>query len=57
MNPTTRQDFGTLANDLEETVRIEIDGLPASVKAGSTIMRAARESGEMFMLSPNRRTG
>ncbi|MFT5501673.1 MAG: formate dehydrogenase major subunit, partial [Woeseiaceae bacterium] len=45
MNPTTQQDFGTPASDLEETVKIEIDGLPATVKAGSTIMRAARESG------------
>jgi formate dehydrogenase major subunit len=45
MNPTTEPDLGTPASPLEETVRIEIDGLPATVKAGSTIMRAARESG------------
>ena len=42
MNPTTEPDFGAPASPLEETVAIEIDGLPATVKAGSTIMRAAR---------------
>ncbi|MEX2496011.1 MAG: formate dehydrogenase subunit alpha, partial [Woeseia sp.] len=45
MNPTRETDLGTPASKLEKTVRIEIDGLPATVKAGSTIMRAARESG------------
>ena len=45
MNPTRETDLGTPASRQEETVRIEIDGLPATVKAGSTIMRAARESG------------
>jgi len=45
MNPTTQADFGTPESILEETVTVEIDGLPARVKAGSTIMRAARESG------------
>ncbi len=45
MNPTTEPDLGTPASPLEGTVTIEIDGLPATVKAGSTIMRAARESG------------
>jgi formate dehydrogenase major subunit len=45
MNPTTQPDLGTPASALEETVTVEIDGLPATVKAGSTIMRAARESG------------
>jgi formate dehydrogenase major subunit len=45
VNPTTEPDLGTPASPLEETVTIEIDGLPATVKAGSTIMRAARESG------------
>lgn len=45
MKPTTQADFGTPESVLEETVTIEIDGLPATVKAGSTIMRAARESG------------
>jgi len=45
MNLTRETDFGTPASSLEETVTIEIDGLPATVKKGSTIMRAARESG------------
>jgi len=45
MNPTTQADFGTPESILEEIVTVEIDGLPARVKAGSTIMRAARESG------------
>jgi formate dehydrogenase major subunit len=45
MNPTTQPDLGTPASALEETVTVELDGLPATVKAGSTIMRAARESG------------
>jgi hypothetical protein len=38
INPTTEPDLGTPASPVEETVTIEIDGLPATVKAGSTIM-------------------
>jgi formate dehydrogenase major subunit len=45
MNPTRETDLGTPASKLTDTVCIEIDGLPTTVKAGSTIMRAARESG------------
>ncbi len=45
MNPTTEPDLGTPPSPLEQTVTVEIDGLPATVKAGTTIMRAARESG------------
>jgi len=45
MNPTREHDLGTPASRREETVEVEIDGLPARVKAGSTILRAARESG------------
>jgi formate dehydrogenase major subunit len=45
MNPTTQPDFGTPASPREDTVCIEIDGLPVTVRAGSSIMRAARESG------------
>ncbi len=45
MNKTRQIDLGTPASSRSETVRIEIDGLPATVKAGSTILRAARESG------------
>ena len=45
MNPTTQTDLGTPASTAEEMVSVEIDGLPARVKAGSTIMRAVREFG------------
>jgi formate dehydrogenase major subunit len=45
MNPTRQADLGTPASPLDETVTVEIDGLPVTVKAGSTVMRAARESG------------
>ncbi|MEX0976949.1 MAG: formate dehydrogenase subunit alpha [Woeseia sp.] len=38
-------DYGTPASPRGETVTVEIDGLPATVRAGSTILRAARESG------------
>ncbi|MEE8345245.1 MAG: formate dehydrogenase subunit alpha [Woeseiaceae bacterium] len=38
-------DYGTPESPFEDTVDIEIDGLPATVKAGTTILRAARESG------------
>lgn len=31
MNPTTQTDLGTPASLLDETVTIEIDGLPATV--------------------------
>jgi len=45
MNKTRQADLGTPASPKTETVRVEIDGLPATVKAGTTILRAARESG------------
>jgi len=45
MNPTREPDLGTPASGNEETVDVEIDGLPAKVNAGTTILRAARESG------------
>ena len=45
MNKTRQQDFGTPPSAATETVRVEIDGLPTTVKAGTSIMRAARESG------------
>jgi formate dehydrogenase major subunit len=38
-------DYGTPVSPLGETVDIEIDGMPATVKAGTTILRAARENG------------
>ena len=45
MNKTRQADLGTPASAAGDTVSIEIDGLPATVKAGTTILRAARESG------------
>ncbi len=38
-------DYGTPVSPLTETVTVEIDGSPVTVRAGSTVMRAARESG------------
>lgn len=45
MNPVREPDLGTPESTREDTVNIEIDGLPATVKAGTTVLRAARESG------------
>jgi len=45
MNKTRQADLGTPAVNTQETVQVEIDGLPATVNAGSSILRAARESG------------
>ncbi len=45
MNKIRQTDLGTPASNTEETVQVEIDGLPATVNAGSSILRAARESG------------
>jgi formate dehydrogenase major subunit len=45
MNKVRQADFGTPLPKSTDTVRIEIDGLPATVKAGTSILRAARESG------------
>ena len=45
MNKTRQADLGTPAGAAGETVQVEIDGLPATVKAGTSILRAARESG------------
>jgi formate dehydrogenase major subunit len=45
MNKVRQTDLGTPASSSAGTVKVEIDGLPATVKAGSSILRAARESG------------
>ncbi len=45
MNRVRQQDLGTPAPATTGTVEIEIDGLPATVRAGTSILRAARESG------------
>jgi hypothetical protein len=39
MNKVRQLDLGTPAATGSATVRIEIDGLPATVKAGTTILR------------------
>ncbi len=45
MNKVTQADFGTPAISTVETVQVEIDGIPTTVNAGTSIMRAARETG------------
>ena len=45
MNRIRQQDLGTPESPAKETITVEIDGLPATVKAGTSILRAARESG------------
>ena len=45
MNRTRQADLGTPASPAQDTVEIEIDGRTASVRAGTSILRAARESG------------
>ncbi len=45
MNKTRQTDLGTPASKLQEMVQVEIDGLPTTVNAGTSILRAARESG------------
>jgi formate dehydrogenase major subunit len=45
MNKIRERDLGTPVSPNAETVDVEIDGLPRSVKVGTSILRAARESG------------
>ncbi|HKU14093.1 MAG TPA: formate dehydrogenase subunit alpha [Steroidobacteraceae bacterium] len=45
MSVLKEADYGTPPSRREETVAVEIDGRPTQVLAGTTIMRAARESG------------
>jgi formate dehydrogenase major subunit len=45
VNKFKQADLGTPAVATSATVKVEIDGLPATVKAGTSILRAARESG------------
>jgi formate dehydrogenase major subunit len=45
MNKVRQADLGTPASGDATTVDVEIDGLPATVPAGTSILRAARESG------------
>ncbi|MDH4049497.1 MAG: formate dehydrogenase subunit alpha [Gammaproteobacteria bacterium] len=45
MSLNKETDLGTPASNTGRAVKVEIDGLPATVKAGDTILRAARETG------------
>ncbi len=45
MNRVRQRDLGTPESAAAETVSVEIDGLPATVPAGTSILRAARASG------------
>ena len=45
MNKTRQTDLGTPASKSHASIQVEIDGLPATVNAGTSILRAARESG------------
>ena len=45
MNKVRQKDLGTPASKGAGEVRVEIDGMPARVRAGTSILRAARESG------------
>ncbi|MDH4049865.1 MAG: formate dehydrogenase subunit alpha, partial [Gammaproteobacteria bacterium] len=45
MSLNKETDLGTPASNSGRSVKVEIDGLPATVKAGDTILRAARETG------------
>jgi formate dehydrogenase major subunit len=45
MNRVRQEDLGTPVSASTDTVQVEIDGLPATVRAGTSILRAARESG------------
>ena len=45
MNKHREPDFGTPATAATSRVEIEIDGMPVEVAAGTSILRAARESG------------
>jgi formate dehydrogenase major subunit len=45
LNRVRQTDLGTPASASTDTVQVEIDGLPATVRAGTSILRAARESG------------
>jgi len=45
MNKVRQADLGTPASANTNMVKVEIDGLPTTVKVGTSILRAARESG------------
>lgn len=45
MNKVRQKDLGTPVSKGSGTVRVTIDGMPAEVRTGTSILRAARESG------------
>ena len=45
MNTIRQRDLGTPASKANDSVRVEVDGHPVTVPHGTTVMRAARESG------------
>ncbi len=45
MNKVCQADLGTPVSPSTDTVQVEIDGMPVAVSAGSSILRAARETG------------
>jgi formate dehydrogenase major subunit len=45
MNPVREHDLGTLQSEDDAVVSFEIDGRKATAKAGTTVLRAAREAG------------
>jgi formate dehydrogenase major subunit len=45
MNRVTQADFGTPAAISEEKIQVEIDGITTTVTVGTSILRAARETG------------
>ena len=45
MNMASQVDFGTPAVSTDKKVQVEIDGISTTVNAGTSIMRAGRETG------------
>jgi formate dehydrogenase major subunit len=45
MNPVRERDLGTPESPSTETVTVDIDGRSVTTKAGTTVLRAAREAG------------
>ncbi len=45
MNTVRQSDLGTPASSNAQTVQLEIDGIPTTAHAGTSVLRAARENG------------
>lgn len=48
MKCASDHDFGTPAASSDKDIQLEIDGIPVTVKAGTSLMRAAAEAGTMI---------